>query len=139
MASRSSFPHMFPSAYLAPHVVLRFTCIRQGRIRQGCCMDRGRKTSLTITLTPEEHQTLRAWQRSTTSRSGLLRRARIILLLADGVSITDIAAMVGLNRRYVYKWAWRFLEQRVAGLADKPGRGHQRVPRQAPPQEQHLA
>ena len=100
-------------------------------------MARGRKTSLTITLTPAERQTLLAWQRSTTIRIGLLRRARIILLLADGVSITDIAAMVGITRRFVYKWVQRFLEQGVEGLADKPGRGYGRVPRQAPPQEQH--
>ena len=98
-------------------------------------MARGRKTSLTITLTPEERQTLLAWQRSTTIRSGLLRRARLILLIADGVPITAIAAMVGISRRFVYTWAQRFLEQGVEGLADKPGRG--RVPRQAPPQEQH--
>jgi hypothetical protein len=104
-------------------------------------MARGRKTHLTITLTPEERRTLRAWQRSTTIRIGLLRRARIILLVADGVAITDIAAMVGINRRFVYKWARRFLEQRVEGLADKPGRGGRgrRIPRQAPPLEQHLA
>jgi transposase len=43
--------------------------------------------------------------------------------------------MVGMSRRHVYKWTQRFLEQGVEGLADKPGRG--RVPRQAPPQEQH--
>jgi hypothetical protein len=94
-------------------------------------MARGRKTSLTINLTPEERRTLLAWQRSTTIRSGLLRRARIIILVADGVPITDIAAKVGLSRRFVYKWARRFLEQRVEGLADKPGRGYRRVPRQA--------
>jgi Helix-turn-helix domain len=94
-------------------------------------MARGRKTSLTITLTPEERQTLLAWQRSTTIRSGLLRRARLILLLADGVAITTIAAMVGISRRFVYEWAQRFLAQGVDGLADKPGRG--RVPRQATP------
>ena len=98
-------------------------------------MARGRKTSLTIRLTPAERQTLLAWQRATTIRAGLRRRARMILLVADGVSITAIAAMVGISRRYVYKWAQRFLEQGVEGLADKPGRG--RVPRQAPPQEQH--
>jgi len=46
-------------------------------------MARGRKTSLTITLTPEERQTFLAWQRSTTICLGLLRRARIILLVAD--------------------------------------------------------
>jgi len=94
-------------------------------------MARGRKTSLTINLTSEERRTLLAWQRSTTIRSGLLRRARIIILVADGVPITDIAAKVGLSRRFVYKWARRFLEQRVEGLADKPGRGYRRVPRQA--------
>ena len=55
------------------------------------------------------------------------------------MSISDIAATVGISRRFVYKWAQRFLEQGVEGLADKPGRGYGRVPRQAPPQEQHLA
>ena len=88
-------------------------------------MARGRKTALTITLTPEERQTLLAWQRSTTIRSGLLRRARLILLLADGVAITTIAARVGISRRFVYKWVQRFLAQGIEGLADKPGRGYQ--------------
>ena len=98
-------------------------------------MARGRKTSLKITLTPAERQTLLAWQRGTTIRAGLVRRARMILLVADGVSITAIVATVGMSRRHVYKWAQRFLAQGVEGLADKPGRG--RVPRPAPPQEQH--
>ena len=106
---------------------------------QGRCMARGRTTSLTITLTPEERRTLLAWQRPTTIRSGLLRRARMILLLADGMPITDIAARVGISRRFVYKWAWRFLEQRIEGLADKPGRGGRRVPHQAPPKAQRPA
>ena len=98
-------------------------------------MARGRKTSLTIRLTAEERQALMAWQRSTTIRAGRARRGRIILLLADGVPITAIAATIGISRRFVYKWAQRFLAQGVEGLADKPGRG--RVPRQASPQEQH--
>jgi hypothetical protein len=37
-------------------------------------MARGRTTALTISLTPEERQTLLAWQRSTTIRAGLRRR-----------------------------------------------------------------
>src|SRR5262245_48841952 len=90
-------------------------------------MARGRPASLTLHLTAAERQTLLAWQRSTTIRAGLLRRARMILLLADGVSITAIAATVGISRRHVYKWAQRFLEQGIEGLADKPGRGYQRV------------
>ena len=54
-------------------------------------MARGRKTSLTIRLTPVERQTLLAWQRSTTIPAGLVRRGRIILLMADQVPISDIA------------------------------------------------
>ena len=55
-------------------------------------MPSGRKTSFAIRLTPAQRQTLLAWQRSTTISAGLARRGRIILLLADGVTITDIAA-----------------------------------------------
>jgi len=95
-------------------------------------MARGRKTALTIYLTPTERQTLLAWQRATTIAAGRARRARIILLVADGIPLTDVAATVGISRRFVYKWAQRFLEQGVKGLADKPRPGYRRVPRPAP-------
>src|SRR5215475_8231593 len=95
-------------------------------------MVQGRKTSLTIRLTPTERQTLLAWQQATTVSAGLARRARIILLLADRMTITDIAATVGIGRRFVYKWAQRFLEAGLDGLADKPGHGWRRVPRPQP-------
>ena len=83
-------------------------------------MPRGRTTSLTIQLTPAERQTLLAWQRSTSIPAGLARRGRMILLLADGMTITDAAAVVGLSRRHSYKWIQRFVQQRVEGLQDKP-------------------
>ena len=98
-------------------------------------MARGRKTSLTIRLTPAERRTLLAWQRATTSRAGLVRRTRIILLLAEGVTITTIAATVGLSRHHTYKWIQRFMQEGLAGLEDKPGRGRRREPLQ-PPQAQ---
>jgi DNA-directed RNA polymerase specialized sigma24 family protein len=85
----------------------------------------GRKTSLAIYLTAEQRQTLLAWQRATTISAGLARRARIVLLLADGVTITDIAATVGLSRRHTYKWIQRFLQEGLEGLQDKPGRQRQ--------------
>ena len=100
-------------------------------------MARGRKTSLTIRLTAAERQTLLAWQRSTTLPAGLARRGRMILLLADGVPISHIAATVGISRRFVYKWVQRFLAKGVEGLADKLGRGYRRVPRQAALTQQH--
>ena len=89
-------------------------------------MARGRKTSLTLDLTPTERQTLLAWQRTTTIPVGCARRGRIILLVADGVPISHIADTVGIGRRFIYKWAKRFLHERVAGLADRQGRGIRR-------------
>jgi len=101
-------------------------------------MPRGRTTSLTIRLTPTERQTLLAWQRATTISAGHARRGRIILLVADGMSITDIAATVGISRRFVYKWVQRFQQGGLAGLADQPGRGHyRREPRQHHLTEHH--
>ena len=95
-------------------------------------MARGRTTSLTIRLTPAQQQTLLAWQRAPTAPVGLVRRARMILLRAEGVRITDIAATVGLSRRHIYKWIQRFLQDRLAGLAERPGRRRRRAPLQPP-------
>ena len=105
-------------------------------------MARGRRTSLTIRLTPAERQTLLAWQRATTLSAGLARRARMILLLADGVTITAIAATVGLSRRHTSKWIQRFVQERLEGLEEKPGRGRRLAPlppylRQQPNNLQH--
>ena len=100
-------------------------------------MARGRTTSLTIRLTPAERQTLQAWQRATTISAGRARRGRLILLLADGMTISDIATTVGISRRFVYKWAQRFLEKGIEGLADNPGRGYRRVSSQPALAEEH--
>jgi len=100
-------------------------------------MARGRKTSLTLRLTPAERRTLLAWQRATTISAGRARRGRILLLMADGMSISDVAVTVGISRRFVYKWVQRFVTEGVEGLADKPGRGHRRVSRQPALAEQH--
>ena len=79
----------------------------------------GRKTSLIIRLTPAQRLTLLTWQRSTSIPAGLARRARMLLLLADGMTITDAATMVGLSRRHSYKWLQRFVQEGVEGLHDK--------------------
>ena len=86
-------------------------------------MVRGRKTNLVVFLTPEERDILESWQRSTTIRAGLARRGRIILLMADGVSVSHISRTVDIRRRFIYKWVGRFQDQGVTGLTDKPGRG----------------
>ena len=79
-------------------------------------MPRGRKTSFTIQLTPAQRQTLLAWQRSTVIPAALARRGRIIFLLANGMTITDIAATVGMSRRHTYKWVQRFVQHGLEGL-----------------------
>ena len=86
-------------------------------------MTRGPKTSIYITLTEDETRELQTIQRSSTLPAGLVRRGRIILLLASGQSVEATARTVSTNKKRVYKWARRFLEHRIDGLADKPGRG----------------
>ena len=86
-------------------------------------MARGRKTSLAVTLTAKQRNELEFWQRSTTMPVGLVRRGKVILLRADGVSISDISRTVRMARQYVCKWIKRFLVQGIDGLADQPGRG----------------
>jgi Winged helix-turn helix len=91
-------------------------------------MARGRKTSFTIRLTPAERLTLLTWQRSTTISAGVARRGRLLLLVADGTTITGAAATVGLSRRHSYKWIRRFVQEGLEGLYKQSGPGHRREP-----------
>ena len=100
-------------------------------------MARGRHTALTIRLTATEHRTLLAWQRATTLPAGYARRGLIIVLVADRVPISHIADTVGVSRRFIYKWVQRFLQDGLAGLADKPGRGRRPGRRQHAMLDQH--
>jgi hypothetical protein len=86
---------------------------------RGIGMARGSHTSLTIRVTAKERRTLLAWQWSKTIPAGRARRGKVILLMADQVPIAHIAAMVGISRRFVYKWVHRFLQEGLVGLADK--------------------
>jgi hypothetical protein len=102
-------------------------------------MARGRTSALRIILSSEERHTLERWQRSTTLAAGLVRRGKIVLLLAAGHSHSHVAQIVGVQRTVVRKWGRRFLAQRLDGLADAPGRGAKggfspgsRHPRRAP-------
>lgn len=86
-------------------------------------MARGRKTSLQVDVSAEQRSELESWQRSTRMRAGLVRRGRIVLLRAKGLSISDISRSVGMRRRHVAKWVKRFIAQGIDGLQDKVGRG----------------
>jgi hypothetical protein len=94
-------------------------------------MVRGRKTSLAIQLTPEERSVLESWQESTGIPEGMARRGRIILMLEEGTSISQISRTIGIRRRFIYKWVYRFLDQRICGLTAKPGRNQTIPPRES--------
>jgi hypothetical protein len=78
---------------------------------------------MSITLSDEEQRRLHHLVRSPGVKSGLARRARIVLLLVAGVPILQIALRVGLQRRLVYEWLRRFQGDRIDGLYDRPRPG----------------
>jgi transposase-like protein len=82
-----------------------------------------RTSPWSIVLELAEQAALEHFVRSTMVPQGLARRARIILHLAAGVSITHTARQVGVQRRIVRYWGQRFLQHRLPGLADRPRPG----------------
>ena len=84
---------------------------------------RGRKTSLVVVLSSEEHDHLLHWSRSTKLPAGQVTRAQAVLLVAKGLPIRHTAQAVGLTERHVRQWVRRFLQKRLEGLVDLPGRG----------------
>jgi hypothetical protein len=83
----------------------------------------GPKSPLVITLTGEEECRLEHLVRTRMERAFLVQRARIVLLLARGRSISKTAELVGLARREVRTWGRRFQEKRLEGLDDLPRSG----------------
>jgi len=71
-----------------------------------------------------DRERLSAWTRASSARAGLAQRARIVLLAAEGVSNTEIAARVGVSRQTVVSWRARYVRSGIAGLHDqaRPGR-----------------
>ena len=84
---------------------------------------RGRKTSLLVVLTEEERGQLLRWSRSTSLSAGLVTRAQAILLVAGGMPISHTSRSVRLTERHVRQWVRRFVDRRLDGLYDLPGRG----------------
>lgn len=76
-----------------------------------------------IVLAPEEAQELSKRVRARTVSVRDRQRARIILLAAEGRTQEAIGEAVGVTRVTVNHWCRRFAQERLAGLADAPGRG----------------
>lgn len=84
----------------------------------------GRRSALRIELDDATRATLSGWLRRQKTPVGLAKRARAILLLAEGHTFAATARQVELRERHVRKWALRFVAHGIDGLYDKqrPGR-----------------
>lgn len=79
-----------------------------------------------IELTEEERSVLEGMVRSPKTAHGLVERARIVLLAAEGRSTRSIADELGTWPGRVSRWRIRFARERLAGLKDLPRPGPQR-------------
>jgi len=84
-----------------------------------------------IQLTASEQKELLFRARSRSLPTGDVRRARLILMLAEGKSYQEIQEELGCAATFIALWKKRFLEKRIAGLyARHPGRAiEKRTPR----------
>ena len=67
-------------------------------------------------LTPSERTELKDRMRSRTLPAEDVRRARLILLLAEDKSYSAIRHVLGCNPNYISRWKGRFETERLAGL-----------------------
>ena len=70
----------------------------------------------TVQLDPAERAALESRVRSRSLRAEDVRRARLILMLADRQPYTAIATALGCNPSYISLWKRRFVAGRLAGL-----------------------
>src|SRR3974390_515159 len=70
-----------------------------------------------LVLTTDQRTELEARGRSRRGRADAARRARVILLLADGETYTSITAKTGCSSRTIALWKRRFEADGVTGLA----------------------
>jgi transposase len=77
-----------------------------------------------LMLRPGDREVLEGWTRSSTVSAGAAKRARIVLLAAEGVGNRRIGELVGASPTTVIAWRDRYQESGLSGLANrgKPGR-----------------
>jgi transposase len=76
-----------------------------------------------IRLDRKTRSELEGWLRASTTEQRMVRRARIVLLAADGWASRAIARKVGVMTGVVSVWRTRFAASGIDGLKDKPRPG----------------
>jgi transposase len=74
---------------------------------------------MALTLTVDERTELQRRVRSLKIRAEDARRARVILMLADGASYSTIETTIPCYRDYINRWRRRFLAGRLEGLCPR--------------------
>ena len=87
----------------------------------------GPRSARIVVLSVEERAALETLSRRTTAAAGLVRRARMILLAADGKPLDRIAREVGADRTIVRTWIDRYRVGGLAALQDRPRSGRPRT------------
>ncbi len=83
----------------------------------------GRPT-IAVALAPRHRAACEALLRLGTTEQRIARRAQGLLLLADGLTTADVARLLGLHERTVFKWKRRFaVTDPTTRLADAPRSG----------------
>ncbi len=80
-----------------------------------------------IELNDEDRAALAALTRRMTAAAGLVRRARIVLMAADGVPLDRIARELGVQRNVVRTWVDRYRADGLDGVQDRPRSGRPRT------------
>src|SRR5689334_24722270 len=80
-----------------------------------------------VRLKPKVRKVLEARCRAPTTPQRDVRRARIVLLAAEGRSTRSIAEEVGVQPRIVSNWRWRFAEHGLGGLKGRPRASRKRI------------
>src|SRR3989442_9792154 len=75
--------------------------------------------STMLRLTHTEQEVLERFTRSRTMRAGQVRRARLILMLANGDSYLTIQAALRCSTAYIVQWKRRFATDRLEGLRSR--------------------
>jgi transposase len=83
--------------------------------------------ALAIVLKEAERQELERLQRAAAGPAGLARRARAVLLIAEGMGGVGVAERTGYTPVQVSRIRHRFVRERLAGLRDRPRSGRPRV------------